>query len=197
MIHQLHDPGTMCYSIRTVSHSFVINNGALQSSYITGKKLNTRTMIKRLILLSINFTALVLSGCMDSEIQRNPQTIGGKTSGPVDGRPGGFQQNPGESYPYPEIIYQEFVPSYHLWQGTKCRTWRITWPAYDSDYDKDLIPTVLSLSSSQLNSIEYLNNTDPQLTYNSHLSLYNDRIVYSSDNMLVSLDHLFDTEKTM
>lgn len=51
-------------------------------------------MFKRLIMLSINFTALVLTGCMDQEIQRTPQPIGGKTIGHSDERPGGFQQNP-------------------------------------------------------------------------------------------------------
>jgi hypothetical protein len=141
-------------------------------------------------MLSINFAALVLTGCMEPEMQRNPQTIGGRTIGPERERPGGFKQNPGESYPYPEIIYQEFVPSNVNLDEMKCLTWRITWPLYDSDFNDDLIPTVLSVTTGELNSIQYLNNTDPHNTFKTTLSLYLNRKLYASNDMLPYLDHL-------
>ena len=141
-------------------------------------------------MLSINFAALVMAGCMEPEMQKNPPAIGGKTNGPVRERPGGFQENPGETYPYPEIVYQEFVPSNVNLDYMKVVTWRITWPSYDSDFNDDLIPTLLSVSTGELNSIAYLNNADPDETFKTTLSLYLNRKLYASNEMLSQLDHL-------
>jgi hypothetical protein len=137
---------------------------------------------------------LTLTGCEDHLLQRDEATIGGKTI--RDGRegPGGFKQNPGETYPYPEIIETEFIPPYEYFAYQKCRTWRITWPAYDSDYDPDLIPSVLSLNNGELNSFNYLNNTSPENTYNATLSLYYGSKVESASTMWDQLYYSFDAE---
>jgi len=140
-------------------------------------------------MLSINFTALVLTGCMDQEIQRTPQPIGGKTIGHVDDRPGGFQQNPGESYPNPEIFYQEFVPPEPSLSEWRCHTWRITWPMYDSDFDQELIPTIFSIGSGNLNSLNFINNQSPHVTFKTTMSLHINRKIYSSSDMMLFLDY--------
>jgi hypothetical protein len=142
----------------------------------------------------MSLSMLFAVSCEDNGIQRNAQPIGGKTLGGRDDGAGGFKQNPGETYPYPEIIEREFIPPYDLFDGVKCLTWRITWPSYDSDYDYELIPTVLSLKSGGLNSFRYLNNSAPQLTYNSIMSLYYDSKVESTNSMWSELDHSFGPE---
>ena len=136
-------------------------------------------------------TILTLAACEDNLLQRNQSTIGGKTLG--DGRdgPGGFKQNPGETYPFPEIIETEFIPPYEFFDYRKCRTWKITWPAYDSDYDPDLIPSVLSLNNGELNSFNYLNSTSPENTYNSTISLYYGSRVESAGTMWDQLTYSF------
>lgn len=113
----------------------------------------------------------VASGCDEQFIQPN-NGLGKKTNEGTD-RPGGFKQNPGESYPYPEIIEQEFIPDYDLYANYKCRTWRITWPVIDSDYNFEMIPSIFSVHSGALHSISYLNHGAPSLTFNSTMTLFN------------------------
>jgi hypothetical protein len=134
---------------------------------------------------------VVLTSCEDHLVQPKSPAFGKKSNGDRD-MPGGFQQNPGETYAYPEIIEQEFIPSNEYFAYFKCRTWRITWPWIDGDYNSDLVPTVLSVNSGQLNSIEFLNNNSPSLTYNSTMSLYYQRRVESASTMWWQLDHSFD-----
>jgi hypothetical protein len=142
----------------------------------------------------LGMVILALAGCEDHLLQRDQPTFGGKTIG--DGRegPGGFKQNPGETYPFPEIIETEFIPSYEFFDYRMCKAWRITWPLYDSDYDLDLIPSVLSLNNGELNSFNYLNNTSPENTYNSTLSLYYGSRVESAGVMWDQLTYSFDAE---
>lgn len=125
-------------------------------------------------------------------MQRNQQTVGGKTlgGGGHDG-PGGFEENPDGRYPYPEIIEKEYIPPYDLFAEEKCLAWRITWPWYDDDFDSEKIPTVLSFNTGALNSINYLNNTSPGNTHNGTLSLYYNYKVESANTMWSELTYSF------
>lgn len=130
------------------------------------------------------------SGCDEQLVQPNHAFAiipNGGSSGP-----GGLAENPGEQYAFPEIIEQVFYPGYDLFAEYKCKTWRITWPWIDSDYNDELIPTVLSVNSGNLNSIAYLNNNSPALTHNSTMSLYYGQRVQSANDMWWELDHSFD-----
>jgi len=144
-------------------------------------------------VISIITTIFITSACDDNMLQRNSQATGATTLG-GDGRPGGLKPNPGESYRFPEIIETEFIPPYEFFAETKCLTWRITWPQYDSDYSSQYIPTVLSLNNGELNSFNFLNGTHPQNTHNSTISLYYHQEVKSANIMWDELDHSFDTD---
>lgn len=144
-------------------------------------------------VMCVSFALLSLSACEEQLIQRSPSTVGGKTIGGGGDRPGGFKGNPGESYTFPKVIYQEFVPSYEPFAEFKCRTWRIEWPWYDSDYDFNMIPTMLSVNTGELNSFNFLNNGEPQSTFNSTLSLHYGSRVESTSTMWDELDYTFNT----
>jgi hypothetical protein len=144
-------------------------------------------------LMCIGIMAVAIVSCEDSLMQRNPPTVGGKTLG--DGRgPGDYKQNPGESYRFPEIIETEYIPRQNLFDEWKCLAWKITWPSYDSDYDSEMIPTVLSLNNSELNSINFLNNTHPQNTHNGTMSLYYNYKVESANTMWTELEYSLGAE---
>jgi len=144
--------------------------------------------------LCVIVTLFTISACEDNMLQRNAQSPDGKTFGGDGGRPGGFKQNPGESYPFPEIIETEFIPRYDLFEEFKCLTWKITWPEYDGDYSSQYIPTVLSLNNGELNSFNFLNNTDPENTFNSTMSLYYSQKVATTITMWDELDYTFGLE---
>lgn len=148
----------------------------------------------KLFCAVVGMLVLTLAGCEDSLMQRNQQTVGGKTFGGGDEGPGGFTENPDGRYPFPEIIETEYIPSYDLFNETKCLAWRITWPAYDDDFDIDKIPTVLSVNNSALNSINYLNNTSPGNTHNGTFSLYFNDKVESANTMWTELTYSFGAE---
>ena len=149
-------------------------------------------MLKSMLRIACTTALIVVAAsCENSHIQPNNPGFGKKSNDDRD-RPGGFQQNPGETYSFPEIIEQEFIPSYEYFAGFKCRTWRITWPWIDGDYNADLIPTVLSVNSGELNSFEFLNNNAPSNTYNSTMSLYYQRRVESAGTMWWQLNHSLD-----
>lgn len=95
----------------------------------------------------------------------------------------------GPSTPYPTILRQTFVPGSSLVDHTKCLTWRISWPEYAAGYDHNLIPTVMTLTAGQLNSFNYLNQSSPQTTYASTLSLYHDNKVQGTAGMWMELDY--------
>lgn len=83
-----------------------------------------------------------------------------------------------------------FVPPEPALSDWKCHTWRITWPLYDSDYDQDLIPTIISIGSGNLNSLNFINNQSPHVTFKTTMSLYINRKLYSTNDMLPFLDFL-------
>src|SRR5689334_17592659 len=120
---------------------------------------------------------LSLSSCEEQLVQRRQSTVGGKTIGGGGNDPGDFKINNGESYAFPKVTYKEFIPEYDQFAYFKSRTWRIEWPWYDDDFDFNLIPGVLSVSSGELNSFNFLNNGEPETTFNTTLSLfYGDRV---------------------
>lgn len=143
--------------------------------------------------MCVSVTLLSLSACEDELVQKRHPTIGGKTIGDDDDRPGGFQQNNGETYPYPKVIFKELIPPYDLFASKKTLAWRIEWPWYDSDYDFNLIPGVLSVKTGELNSFSYLNNAEPQKTFDATLSLYYGNKVEGVISMWYELDYTFDT----
>jgi hypothetical protein len=140
----------------------------------------------------ISMLVLVIASCEDNLMQKNPSTVGGKTSG--EGRNpgrGDKKQNPGESYPFPEIIQTEFIPRQAPFNEWKSVGWKITWPWYDGDYDTELIPTVFAINNSELNSINFLNNTDPENTHNGTMSLYYNYKLETANTMWSELDYSF------
>jgi hypothetical protein len=143
--------------------------------------------------MCISATTFLLVACDDQLMQRNQPTVGTKTIGRNPGMPGGFQENPGESYPFPNVSHAVHIPGYAPFAYEKCLTWRIGWPWYDSDYDYNLIPTVLSVTNGELNSFNLLNNTDPQNTFNSTMSLFYSNKVESASMMWDELDYTFST----
>lgn len=144
-------------------------------------------------MMYVSFALLSLSACEEQFIQRSPSTVGGKTIGGGGDHPGNFKPNNGESYAFPEITYQEFIPAYEPFSHTKCKTWRIEWPWYDSDYDFNLIPGVLSMKTGDLNSFNLLNSQDPDNTFNSTISLFYGNRVEGTRGMWNELDHTFGT----
>jgi hypothetical protein len=145
--------------------------------------------------MCISAVVLTLSACEDHMVQRSDQAVGGKTSGGGGGgdRPGGFKQNPGESYPFPTVTFTEFIPSYDPFSYFKCHAWRIEWPWYDDDFDYNLIPGVLSVNSGELNSFNFLNSTVPSNTFNSTFSLFYGDRVEGAGNMWDELEYSFNT----
>lgn len=144
-------------------------------------------------VMCVGVVLFSLSACEDHLMQRSPQTVGGKTIGGGGDRPGGFKTNPGEAYSYPEVTYQEFIPEYELFAQFKCHAWRIEWPWIDDDYNYRLIPTVLSVNDGSVRSFNYLNNNDPQQTFNGTLSLYYNERLESARDMWDELDYTFNT----
>jgi hypothetical protein len=133
---------------------------------------------------------LTLTGCQDDLVERSNPLNGGKTFGGIgDGHPDDLRNNPGESYPFPEIIATEYIPRDASFDDMKCLAWRITWPEYDSDYDRDLIPTVFSISDGQLHSFNYLNNTVFHNTSKATMSLYVNAQVETAKIMWLELDY--------
>lgn len=102
---------------------------------------------------------------------------------------GGGGSNP---VPYPEIIKKIYIPTYRLWAGTKCLAWRITWPEYNGSVSTDKIASVFTTPSGALNSFHYLNNVDPQNTYNTKFSLYHDNKVECTFGMWDELPYVLD-----
>lgn len=138
---------------------------------------------------------MMLSGCEDNLMQRNQQTVGGKTIGGGHEGPGGLTENSNGRYPYPEIIEREYISRYDLFSETKCLAWRITWPTYDDDFDTEKIPTVLSVNNSALNSVYYLNNTSPGNTHKGTFSLYFNNKVESANTMWTELTYSFGADE--
>lgn len=144
-------------------------------------------------VMCVSLALLTLSACEEQFIQRSQPTVGGKVVLGGGDHPDGFKGNPGESYPFPNVSYQEFIPTYEPFAYLKTKTWRIEWPAYASDYDFNLIPTMLSLNTGELNSFNFLNNGEPESTFNSSLSLYYGNRVECTCNLWDELIYTFDT----
>ena len=126
-------------------------------------------------------------------MQRNTQTVGGKTIGGADDRAGDDKKNPGHSFPFPRVIYREYIPEYDLFASEKCLAWRIEYPSYSSNYDFNLIPGVLALKANgELNSFNFLNTTDPANTFASTISLYHGDKLRATRDMWAELDHALD-----
>ena len=145
--------------------------------------------------LKANVAAVVLmmtfSGCDEGFWGTDPgpsAQINDKTYTVEDESRGGHNDtesagDPGNPVPYPEIIKKIYIPTYRLWAGTKCLAWRITWPEYDASVDTDKITSVFTTPSGALNSFYYLNNVDPQNTYNSKFSLFHGEKVEATIGM--------------
>jgi hypothetical protein len=146
--------------------------------------------------LCMTLSIFLLTSCEDTMLQKTVHSQGEKAPGNNRSGPGDKKANPGETYRFPEIVETEFIPNSSAFDDMKCLTWKITWPVYDSDYDTELIPTVLSLNNSELNSINFLNSTDGQNTYNSTLSLYYGSKVESANTMWNELYYSFGTEES-
>lgn len=134
---------------------------------------------------------LSIAACEDNSLQKNPQTIGGKIFEDNGSATPGDKKAPGESYPYPEIIKREFIPTISEFIHLKCIAWRITWPWYDSDDGSGIIPTVWSRKTGLLNSFEYLNATSPGNTYNGTMSLYYQNRLEAVNSLWTELDYSF------
>lgn len=141
------------------------------------------------------FVMLLTAGCEDQFLTKNSPESLGKTSTVIRHEgPGSYADHPnGDRYVYPQITFQEFIPKDDLYDW-KTWAWRITWPGYDAGYDPNKIPTVFSLNGA-LNSFEYLNNVDPQNTYNTVFSLYDDDKIIRSANLGDKLDYIDSAPK--
>lgn len=150
-------------------------------------------LTKRFLKLSLALILLTLSACEDNFMQKAPQQIGAEifegsgrnTLNDEENAPGG------NTYPYPEIIEREFIPTLRDFAHTKCFAWRITWPWYDSDDGSGMIPTVFSRKTGALNSFDYLNATDAMNTYNGTMSLYYQNKLESVGTLWTELDYAF------
>lgn len=123
----------------------------------------------------LTMLALTSGSCEDSLLneRRGGKVTPGGNHGPLDEGVPDSDWN----YVYPEIIKTEFIPSFSDFAHTKCLAWRIIWPEYPVAADADKIPTVFSFEKETLNSLEFLNNTSAQNTYDGIFSLfYNFRI---------------------
>lgn len=152
-----------------------------------------RSLLSHYLIAGI--LVLFFAGCEENLMTRTPDgAIDGKTFG--DGRgyegPGTLTDHRnGDRYPYPEIIEREYIPPYKLFAYQKCLAWRITWPDYAESADVDKIPTVFSTNGA-FNSFYYLNNVDPQNTYNTKFSIYYDNKLICSNNLWDELDYTFN-----
>lgn len=133
-------------------------------------------------------------GCEESFMTRDQHPVlEGKTFGGGSEGPGSYTDHPnGDRYPYPEIVDKVFIPPYDLFAGMKCLAWKITWPDYEGTADIDKIPTVFRTNGA-LNSFYYLNNVDPQNTYDTKFSIYYDDKVTSSNVLWNELDYTFNS----
>lgn len=113
----------------------------------------------------LTILALTSGSCEDSLLN---ERSGGGNRRPLDEAVPDSDWN----YVYPEIIKTEFIPSFSDFDHTKCLAWRIIWPEYPVAADADKIPTVFSFEKETLNSLEFLNNTSPQNTYDGIFSLF-------------------------
>jgi hypothetical protein len=137
--------------------------------------------------------AILFIGCDDNFMMRNqPTVIDGKTLVGGHEGPGMLTDHPnGDRYPYPDIIEKVYIPPYPKFDYMKCLAWRITWPDYEESADIDRIPTVFRTNGA-LNSFYFLNNVDPQNTYDTKFSIYYDNRVVSSSNLWDELDYTFN-----
>ena len=150
---------------------------------------NTRFVVMAVLCI------LIVGGCEDQAITRTPSTQLGvpTTRGGHEG-PGSYSDHPnGDRYPYPEIIFKEFIPKDDLYDW-KTLAWRITWPAYGPGADADKIPSLFSLNGA-LNSFYYLNNVDPANTYKTVFSLYYDSKLTRPANLATELDFIATAPK--
>jgi hypothetical protein len=132
---------------------------------------------------------LAIGECEDLSMNKNPSTQTDVTALPDHEGPGSYTDHPnGDRYPYPEIIFKEFIPRDDLYNW-KTLAWRITWPEYAADADEDKIPTVFSLNGA-LNSFYYLNNVDPGNTYKTVFSLYHENKLTRPANLAGELDFI-------
>jgi len=155
------------------------------------------TEMKNLRLATIYLMAGVLiitTSCEENFMTRDQHTsIEGKTIRGINESPGGYTtHSDGWRYPYPEIIKKTFIPPNPMFDHTKCIAWRIAWPEYEASADSDKIPTVFTTGNGALNSFYYLNNVDPQNTYNSKFNLYYDEKLASSSGLWDELDYTFN-----
>jgi hypothetical protein len=153
--------------------------------------------MKNLRLAAFYLVAVILlmtTSCEENFMARDQHHIPiGKTLGDLNESPGGYTTHAGGwRYPYPEIIKKTFIPSYEKFDHTKCIAWRITWPEYQASADIEKIPTVFTTSNGALNSFYYLNNVDPQNTYNSKFNLYYDEKLASSSGLWNELNYTFN-----
>ena len=149
--------------------------------------------MKNLISSLIAGSMVVLfSGCDESLITKN-SAVDLKQPMPHEG-PGTFTEHSnGADYPYPEIVFQEIIPKSDHFKS-KTLAWRITWPTYAADADPEKIPTIWS-GDGVLHSIDYLNEVDPQNTYNTLFSLYFDETIQRSRDMGDELDYVASAPK--
>lgn len=136
---------------------------------------------------------IFFGGCEDSFTTRNQHgEIKDKKFGGGHEGPGSYTDHPnGDRYPYPEIIEKEFIPPNSMFDYMKCLAWRVEWPDYAESADGNKIPTVFGKNGA-LNSFYYLNNVDPQNTYNGLFSIYYDDKVVSASNLWDELDYTFN-----
>lgn len=157
----------------------------------------TKMNCPRLATLSLiaGVSVMFFLGCEENFSTKNEgSTLSGtKTFRGGSEGPGSFTDHPnGDRYPYPEIIFHEYISDIKLFAHTKCLAWRITWPDYAGDADTDKIPSVFNTSNGALNSFYYLNNVSPQTTYNSKFSLFSNDKVECSMTLWDELDYAFD-----
>lgn len=137
----------------------------------------------------IALLCLITTSCGDNYITPGKTISTRPPSTPGADLPEGVPESESWDYPYPTIIEREFIPPNRNFAHTKCLAWRITWPAYNASADADKIPTVFATVNGALNSFNYLNNVDPQNTYNTVFSLYYNEKVEASAGLWAELDY--------
>lgn len=147
-------------------------------------------LVRSLILIFFSVTVI---SCVENEQQFSPRgKIASRTIFNPNDRGGweGIPESGGSwNYPYPDIIEREFIPSYPMFDDTKCLAWRITWPSYNASADDTKIPTVFATMNGALNSFNYLNNVSAANTHKTDFSLYYENKVNGSATMWAELDY--------
>lgn len=132
-----------------------------------------------------------LFGCEEHSITRQePTTATNEVVANFAPATPGDNIKKGPSLPSPAITEQTYIPANELFATTRCRAWRITWPAYPVGTSPNLIPTMFSVVNRAPYSFNFLNNTGATNTYKTDFNLYHDNKLASVYDMWSELTHV-------